>query len=273
MLLPREVGSRLTDVQISEFSHTDIIGSSIGIIGILFGVFFYFRAKTEAIPLYAALEQTPAEPDMHSLLRGVQVLFWNGGRGTLDGSDIVPSDPIKLLFLGKARDPISIREVKLVRTTRPALNVSIVYSNSVIDLKFDFLNRSDGFLLEVLCAGSGPVKVDCTGTIKGVPRGVRRRIAPTLGEKGLVFLSSLMAIASLSWGVALPFMTLPPDQLASLKNGLSDARLLYIMLTYPLTFSVILIALGMAATFIVTLRIREKIPSVLRKAVQSNPPR
>ena len=40
----------------SSFSHTDIIGSTIGFIGIVLTVIFYLRGRGQAVPSYAAVK-------------------------------------------------------------------------------------------------------------------------------------------------------------------------------------------------------------------------
>jgi hypothetical protein len=175
-------------MKLSDLSHTDIIGSTIGLIGIVLAAVFYFRGKEQSFPCYSVInapligrrgvnfpEKLKIEYDgapVPSLSIAV-IYFWNRGRKTLDKSDLVSADPIVLHF-AEERAPVRVLEVRSILMTRDVLGVSASPMGDAIALNFEFLDRADGFALVVLHAGGERTRVTCSGTIKGVPQGARR---------------------------------------------------------------------------------------------------
>ena len=200
-------------MEASDVSVNDVIGYAIGVIGIVIAVIFYFRSRERAIPSYVVLKSLLISParrhlpekvtiqyDGHpiSTLSTATIFFWNRGRKTLDGNDIVTSRPIKILFMEKDKE-VPALEIRSITATRDELNVSAEISEGSIRIGFDFLDRGDGFGLEVLYEGGANTKITCPGTIKGVPEGVKRR-ARTAGTSdkivtGIFSLESTRGIA------------------------------------------------------------------------------
>jgi hypothetical protein len=174
----------------SDFSHTDLIGSIIGLIGIILAIIFYYRGKEQAMPSYATLKYLLISPpkrhlpekvkieydgDPISTLSTATILFWNRGRKTLDGADIATSNPVRFHFASGAAD-VSVLDIRSLLMTRQEIGVSAQIEGSAINVSFDFLDRGDGFSLEVFYAGDARTEITCPGTIKGVPRGARSRL-------------------------------------------------------------------------------------------------
>jgi hypothetical protein len=100
-----------------------------------------------------------------SQLRRCVLLFWNAGKLTLRGSDIV--GPISLELPGSV-----IGQVKLT-ASRDACNPQAALNGSTITLSFSFLDYGDVIMLSALYDGP-KADPEVHATIMGVPKGVRK---------------------------------------------------------------------------------------------------
>ncbi len=153
----------------------EIISYTIGITGLISSIFFYLKSKKEKKPVYdirttqllrkniTSIEKLDISYEGQELedFSVTYISFWNAGRETIEGSDIVERDPIKINLEGyKIYDyQIIIEEEKNnIHFEKEGVNV--------IKLKFDYLDKNQGFLLKVYHNGSlSDFKL--TGSIKG----------------------------------------------------------------------------------------------------------
>jgi hypothetical protein len=173
-------------MQLSDLYHTDVIGSTIGLVGIILAAVFYFRGKEQSLPYYTVFNSTLIGKSGHNFpeklaieydgkpvpsLSSSTIYFWNHGRKTLDKSDVVSSDPIVLHF---KEGPYAARvlEIRSITVTREVIGVNAHPDGNKIELDFEFLDQADGLALTVLHTGGEQARVSCSGTIKGIPRGV-----------------------------------------------------------------------------------------------------
>jgi len=103
------------------------------------------------------------------------VWLWRTGRGNVLGSDIVEEDPLVL----SVPDGDKILDVSLLRESRVTNRFGHDFSQSAVEVKavnlnFKYLDRGQGVALEVYHTASDPEAVRVTGTIMGIPRGIRR---------------------------------------------------------------------------------------------------
>lgn len=101
-----------------------------------------------------------------------RIVVWNSGRETIHGSQIAPSEPLRLRFESGAR----VLSVEKTRETRPA--TLAVASNdpadpSAVTLTFDFLDPGDGIAVYVVHSG-GATAPELVGTVKGIPGGFKQ---------------------------------------------------------------------------------------------------
>lgn len=176
-------------MKLSDLSHTDIIGSTIGVIGIVLAIIFYFRGKDQSLPSYTVDSSVLIGPHWQELpdkvkiqydgepvqsLSKAVIFFWNRGRKTIGRDDVASADPLRFSFINrKTGGKLQILEIRSIWTTRDVLGVKASLKDNSIEMNFDFLDRADGFALEVLYAGDYGTQINWNGTIKGVPRGIR----------------------------------------------------------------------------------------------------
>lgn len=178
------------------------IGTLVGIAGLVLAVFFYFHSRRSGIVTVRSHEVSMLgtgavfPEDVEVRYRGTPVArltastvwIWNAGKKTVRGSDVVALDPLSLSFDGEILD-CSIR-----RVTREAIRIAASASEEdgvgKVNWRFDFLDPGDGGILEVLHTGTTEAP-KCSGTIIGIPKGIRYRqlLGPDIrGERWFILL-------------------------------------------------------------------------------------
>jgi hypothetical protein len=143
---------------------------------------FYRRGKSEPRLIYQYQSRTllgPSvpNPDIEIIFRGKKVprvtksliALWNDGNTTIDGNQIVQTDPIRLLVSSESE----VLEVKILRQVREVNNFVIQKSSesaNQVECHFEWLDPRDGVLIAIV--HSGERKVSVAGTIRGVPSGL-----------------------------------------------------------------------------------------------------
>lgn len=97
------------------------------------------------------------------------VHFWNAGDATLNGTDVVATDPMRLVYATTTE----VLSVTVLKATRNALNIAAGADPAHrrnVQLSFDFLDPRDGALIEILHTGRGSPRF--AGTVKGIPQGI-----------------------------------------------------------------------------------------------------
>ena len=169
------------------------VGSTIELVGIVAAVLLYRASLVKACPVYQrralrliGSDESALPPNIEIRFRNqvverltkTYIVFWNAGKVTLRGSDIVEDDPVRCEFAPDAR----VLEASVVKNSRPANKFSIVVDpkcpNCAV-LSFDYLDTNDGATIEILHTDQQRYPA-LKGTVRGVPRGVldRGRIAP-----------------------------------------------------------------------------------------------
>lgn len=163
------------------------VGSLIGIIGIIlgiFGIFSYRISKSVAKPSYQKSSLRLIGRNEDNLPKYVTVTYkgnevdrltkttltiWNDGTETLDGSDVVDSDPLLISF--KEND--KILSYKILKKTKEANAFSLIKCEAFTNklrLEFEYLDPKDGVVIELL-HDSEERYPEFSGTIKGLPSG------------------------------------------------------------------------------------------------------
>ena len=95
------------------------------------------------------------------------IWFWNSGKKTVRGEDIVSIDPLRLCFDG------DVLNVRVKKVSREAIQIKMKTQEErrdTVRCGFDFLDPGDGGVLEVLHSGAATAP-KCEGTIRGMPKG------------------------------------------------------------------------------------------------------
>jgi hypothetical protein len=162
------------------------VSTSIGVIGILFGITFYLRSRQRARLAYQLDEVTltggrnPAFPrtvEIHfngtpvPRITVSRVVVWNCGEKTISGSDVVDDDPLRICLPEGA---VLLEHLVRQRTrdvNRWHAEPTGGSANRIL-LKFGFLDPGDGVVIEAVHSGRRGV-LSVAGTVRGMPKGLR----------------------------------------------------------------------------------------------------
>lgn len=177
----------LSDLQadhmnLSAASWQFVVGTTIGLIGLVTGYYWYRQTKEKVDPRYVladelVFDRNDANSDLEvsangvqvDLLRRVHLGVYNSGARAIRKSDLAKSDPLRVKLPGDA-----LEQAKVVQT-RDACNVTASTNGDEILLAFDFLDQDDGFMLRVLYnARDEAERATFHGTIVGAGQGLQR---------------------------------------------------------------------------------------------------
>lgn len=165
------------------------------IITISFAIYFYFRSKKVKLPLYShwsiniinelvnkfeSLKMTYSGLPIENLTV-TKILFWNGGNDTIDDQDISRVDPLKIHI----KENYKILESNVLYSKNPANQFSVKTANDKSDaiLKFDYLDKDEGGIVQLIHTGISDKDIEIQGTIKGAGK-------PVHAKQHLFFLNS-----------------------------------------------------------------------------------
>lgn len=173
--------------EIFEFFNQGWVGSLIGLVGIILGIvgiFSYKISKSIAKPSYQKSSLRLIGRNEDNLPKDVKVTYkgnevdrltkttltiWNNGSETLDGGDVVESDPLLISF--KANDKIlSYKILKKTKNANAFFLKSYKNSTNKLHFEFEYLDPDDGVVIELL-HDSEERYPEFSGTIKGLPSG------------------------------------------------------------------------------------------------------
>lgn len=161
------------------------LGSILGIAGLFAALFFYLRSRRISQLAYQLEEFTmiggsnaefPNEVEIRFANRRVnrvtvsRIVLWNSGNMTINGSQVVDSDPVRLELTKEGE----ILKVDVLRHSRASNMVRIIPRNgslNIVDIPFDYFDPKDGISLEVIHS-STKNSIKCMGTIRGIPKGI-----------------------------------------------------------------------------------------------------
>ena len=158
-------------------------GFVIGLLGLVLAIVFYVKAKKERIPCYERSSRTLIE-GVDKTLDGLQlhyrgqpqsritvtkIVFWNEGRETIDKSDLVNADPIRVL----CPPNVDILDIQVIQFSSSANTVTLgLPSNSdehqSYPIQFEYLDHRDYFVIQIVHNGDDTQTFEIDGKIKGV---------------------------------------------------------------------------------------------------------
>lgn len=167
-------------------------GYALAVIGIILSFYFYFKSQKKKRPYCLTFTHTINgsiainSPDLKITYRGklidtlsiTKMVFWNAGNQTIDNIDIPKSSP----FISRVIDNGIILNCRLeyVKNHSNSLNINVNKDENSIDISFDYLDRNDGFILEIIHTGVSDSSLRIDGVFKGSEPLVRRSAAPLL---------------------------------------------------------------------------------------------
>lgn len=102
-----------------------------------------------------------------------KILFWNGGNDTKDDQDISRVDPLKIYI----KENYEILESNVLYSKNPANQFSVKTANdkSYAILNFDYLDKDEGGIVQLIHTGTSDKDIEIRGTIKGAGKPVHAK--------------------------------------------------------------------------------------------------
>jgi hypothetical protein len=196
---------------ILDFGSSPLVGW-LGISGTAIAIFlafvFYRRSKRFKRPAYVVTTWNLIQ-DYSAKLQGLKIEFkgkslasisvskivvWNDGNETIHGSDIAQADPLRVVVTGA-----DLVDVIVLMTTHVANQFKITPIGNDVSIVFDYLDRNQGGILQLVHTGKSSENIAVRGSIKGALSTVRRTFDPP-GHSHMpnssLHLSSVLALLS-----------------------------------------------------------------------------
>lgn len=141
-------------------------------------------------------------------LCSTKIIFWNDGKKTICGCDIVEKEPLRFVFDKKN---VQILKASIIQKTRSAINPQVSINPNIpeVSLSFDFLDYDDGVVIEILHTDLSN-DIEVKGTIIGIPEGIkmRRDHSKNSYKKSYLIFRSPSKIIRVSFGFFFALFTL-----------------------------------------------------------------
>ncbi len=147
----------------------------LAVLSLFASIIFYFNGRKEKIPVY--LSRTfPLVKNNLSEIEGLSISFagnqiktlslsrlsfWNKGRETIHGRDVVAADRLRLEVGGSGK----IYGAKISFVRKEINGISVALENNCVIIGFDYLDHLDGFILDIYHASEDVAALK--GTLKG----------------------------------------------------------------------------------------------------------
>jgi hypothetical protein len=163
------------------------LGCIIAIFATALAIIFYYKGKKVKLPCYAVrssnivsnlvskietLEMLYAGKPIENLTV-TKLLFWNAGRDTIDYRDVASADPLRV----HAKESCKILDAKILYEKKRANKFSITNSSnqSCISIQFDYMDKDEGAVIQLIHTGKSSDDIKVTGTIKGAGKPIFKK--------------------------------------------------------------------------------------------------
>ncbi|MDD5447112.1 MAG: hypothetical protein PHY36_04435 [Methanocellales archaeon] len=207
-----------------------IVSAIISIPSLVVAIILYIKSKKVKLPHYS-IRSTNIVRDLVSRLQHLQMLysgqeienltatkiaFWNKGRDTINSQDIASADPLIISI----KDGYKILDAKIIYTKNTANQFSVIPSDdrSYVKMHFDYLDKDDGAIIQILHTGKSSKDIEFCGKIKGSDKLTRvmpveslPRYSESVGsylsksKRNLAFLAIILGTPLVMIFVSIPF--------------------------------------------------------------------
>lgn len=160
-----------------------------------------------------------------------EVVIWNSGNTTIDGKDIVGSDPLRII----CEDGFLLK-ISALRSSRSVITPSFNVDDTTANICFEYLDEKDGFIIQIIHSG-GKDNIRISGSVKGLPKGIKFLGESTENRSGKRFPTSpfsrftmyMMIGAGISTIISATVPAVREFPLFSLREPSDDAEIKWIM--------------------------------------------
>lgn len=158
----------------------NLIGISIGVIGIILAIVFYFKSKKIKKPFYSKVSINLLKRELKRIgnievkylnqsvedFTITKIAIWNGGHDTINKSDIPENSSLRI----DPQEEIIIYGAELLYQTDKSNDFNIIHDkeNNIVLIDFDYMDYNQGCIIKILHSGISSVNLSLNGKIKGV---------------------------------------------------------------------------------------------------------
>jgi len=170
----------------------NIVTLVVAVLSIVLATIFYIKSKKVKIPCYA-IRSFNIIRDWASRIESLVLLYsnqkienltttkiaiWNAGSDTIRDQDIASADPMKICI----KEGNKILDVKTIYEKNPSNQFccTIAKDQSHVLLNFDYIDKNEGAVIQILHTGQSSEDIEIYGTIKGFGKISRRKYFLTL---------------------------------------------------------------------------------------------
>lgn len=162
------------------------LGLSVGTIGTVATIYAFFKSKKLKEPFCVVSNRNIISPIMNDVpklnvqyegkpidrLSLTTIYFWNAGSETINGEDTPKNSPFQIM----PKNDSVIYNIESKFTTREANGFKFLLNNpkNVVDLEFDFFDKNDGFVIEILHSGKSADDIELHALFKGAKPLIKR---------------------------------------------------------------------------------------------------
>jgi hypothetical protein len=156
-----------------------IFGAFIAFPSLFLAIFFYIKGKTKKSIKYISRYDTLIDKGIDQKVIGLsisisnkqinklavsRIAFWNNGNKTLTCNDI----PTLSKFTITINNDYDILDVSIIETLNPKNNISVTLleDSRTIDIYFEYMDKNDGFVLQIFHTGNDLSALKINGGIK-----------------------------------------------------------------------------------------------------------
>jgi hypothetical protein len=168
------------------------IGIGLGVLGVALSYYFYIKGLRTKRPYCLTFTHVIAGrmlmevPEFRITYRGrpvprlaiTKLVFWNAGSDTINSTDVPAAARFCISIVGSGE--FLNHNLDFVKKSSNAIALSIDGDKKFINVKFDYFDKNDGFVVELLHTGESDSSIRVESTFKGAHPLVRRSAAPLL---------------------------------------------------------------------------------------------
>jgi hypothetical protein len=155
------------------------LGFILGLISLILGYIFYREGLRLKKPFWnirsnnLVQDFSSALSDLTIAYKGEKVenitisriIFWNGGKDTINASDIPRTDPLKIV--ATANNVLLDIQLLSTNSAPSSFSVSLQPDKTCALLNFEYLDYSQGAILQIIHTGTSSSHLSIVGTVKG----------------------------------------------------------------------------------------------------------
>jgi hypothetical protein len=147
-----------------------------------------------------------------------KIAFWNAGNDTIDNQDVPIAEPLTIHVINESQ----ILDAKVIYRKNPAnqLTISLSSDKTFINLKFDYIDKEEGGVIQKIHTGKSNEDIEIHGLIKGVGKINKKSVTNILSSPSKP--PSAKMRKSIRYFMALTFFGMPFFIISEILKGKTD---------------------------------------------------